>query len=92
MIPSVSTLTAHYWIPAGSVDDALCRSDIIAMAGASVSLRHGQMTVGVRHRQPSEHGVIRSLPQRSLILPLDASPRLLVHLRVTSPAPAVGHL
>lgn len=89
-MPTVSTLTAHHWLPAGSVGDALSPSDIVPMAGASVRLRHGQVAVGVRHRQPSEHGVVGRLPQTSLVLPLNASPRLLVHVVIVSPTPAIG--
>lgn len=86
---TVSTLTAHHRFPGSSVADALSYSDIVTMAGASVGLRHGQVAVGVRHRQPSKHGVVGRLPQSSLVLPLNASPRLLVHLRITSPTSAV---
>lgn len=86
------TLTSHHGLPAGLVDYALTPSDIIAMAGAPVGLYHIQMAVGVRHCQPSKHGVIGCLPQGSLVLPLNASPRLLVHVVIASPTSAIGKL
>lgn len=92
LLYAVPILTAHHRLPAGSVDDALPRSDIITMAGPSVGLSHGQMAVGVRHGQPPEHGVVWSLPQSPLVLPLDSGPRLLIHLGIASPTAAVNVL
>lgn len=89
---TLPVLTAHHWLPAGSVDDALSPSDIITVAGPPVCLSHGQVAVGVRHGQPSKHGVVRGLSQCPLVLPLNTGPGLLVHLRVASPAPVVSEL
>lgn len=82
--PLLLTLTAHNWLPAGTVDVSLAPSDIISVTGATLCLRHGQVTVGVGHGQPAEHRLVRCLPPCTLVLSLDPSPSLLIHVVIYS--------
>lgn len=92
MFKSTWPRTSHHGLPTGAVSDALAPGDIITVAGSSLDLAHGQVTVGVGHGQPAEHDLVGRLPQGALVLTLHARPCVLAHLVVGPPAAVIAHL
>lgn len=72
--------TSNDRLPAGTVDDALAACDVICVTGTAVVLRHGEVTVSVRHGHPAEQVFVGGLAQGALVLSLDPGPRLFIHL------------